>query len=465
VDQQGWLNNFAMTWQIATTIAIVATILSGGHSHAADSNVWEIWRNRSGWAQEDFGYVVLTGLTASLFSFSGYEAGAHMAEETRNASTSSPWGLIATTVTTSLVGLLYILGLLYAVPAEIGLFTTLTAYGGAGGAANAASLYAVATGNRVGLMLTNVLIANLFFAGVSSFTVTSRIGFAMARDGAFPYGPKLAHIWGVTKSPVGSVVLVFATDCLLLLLPLTTIDGAYGPVAFYAVMSICVIGCACVRAHACACMRVHVCRRLRGHARVRVRVRAVRVSARAFPPETHHRVRARAPHALLSRSAARRPDELLHPGAAARRVLRQVVRARRLFARPSGRAHRVRRRPVALRHILLPLLALLRPGGPVQRAQRCVLACARVVVCVGVVSRGAHVCFSHRIASASRRPPWQMNYTIVVVAGVFIFAGAFWLLSARKTFTGPKRVDAAVFKAIAAAAAAAEKAAAAAAPV
>jgi hypothetical protein len=58
-----------------------------------------------------------------------------------------------------------------------------------------------------------------------------------------------------------------------------------------------------------------------------------------------------------------------------------------------------------------------------------------------------------------------MNYTIVVVAGVFVFAGAFWLISARKTFTGPKRVDAAVFKAIAKAAAAAEKAAAAAAPV
>jgi hypothetical protein len=245
-----------VTWQIATTIAIVATILSGGHSHAADSNVWEIWRNRSGWGDKDFGYVVLTGLTASLFSFSGYEAGAHMAEETRNASSSSPWGLVATTVTTSLVGLLYILGLLYSVPAEIGLFTTLTAYGGAGGAANAASLYAVATGNRVGLMLTNVLIANLFFAGVSSFTVTSRIGYAMARDGAFPYGKQLARIWSATKSPVGSVVLVFVTDCLLLLLPLTTIKSDYGPVAFYAVMSICVIGCACG-----SCMRVCVCAR------------------------------------------------------------------------------------------------------------------------------------------------------------------------------------------------------------
>ena len=271
VDQQGWLNNFAVSWQIATTIAIVATILSGDHGHASSHNVWEIWRNRSGWPDRDFGYVVLTGLTASLFSFSGYEAGAHMAEETRNASTSSSWGLVATTVVTSIVGLMYILGLLYSIPPKVGIFTALTMYGGAGGAANAASLYAVATGNRTGLMLTNVLIANLFFAGsacaahplaacawrtlsrvrlciitVSSLTVTTRIAFAMARDGAFPFGKQLAHVWPMTKSPVGAVILVFVTDCLLLLLPLTTmsVEKDYGPIAFYAVTAICVIGCA-----------------------------------------------------------------------------------------------------------------------------------------------------------------------------------------------------------------------------
>jgi amino acid transporter len=35
--------------------------------------------------------------------------------------------------------------------------------------------------------MTALLIVNIFFAGFSSMTVTSRIGFAMARDGAFPF--------------------------------------------------------------------------------------------------------------------------------------------------------------------------------------------------------------------------------------------------------------------------------------
>jgi amino acid transporter len=34
--------------------------------------------------------------------------------------------------------------------------------------------------------LSVILLVNYFFAGFSSLTVTSRIGFAMARDKAFP---------------------------------------------------------------------------------------------------------------------------------------------------------------------------------------------------------------------------------------------------------------------------------------
>lgn len=50
----------------------------------------------------------------SLFSFSGYEGGAHMAEETKNASASAPKGLVLTCIVTAITGLVYIAGLLYA---------------------------------------------------------------------------------------------------------------------------------------------------------------------------------------------------------------------------------------------------------------------------------------------------------------------------------------------------------------
>ena len=79
---------------------------------------------------------------------------------------------------------------------------------------------------------------------VSSLTVTSRIGFALARDGAFPGSQYLRRVNATTKSPVQMVLLVLFIDFLLLLLPLATmnIDNDYGAVAFNAVTSICVIG-------------------------------------------------------------------------------------------------------------------------------------------------------------------------------------------------------------------------------
>ena len=58
-----------------------------------------------------------------------------------------------------MVGFTYILGLLYSIPPSLGEFTALTTYSNA-----AASLFAVAKGNNVGLILTNVLVVNLFFA-------------------------------------------------------------------------------------------------------------------------------------------------------------------------------------------------------------------------------------------------------------------------------------------------------------
>ena len=242
VDAQGWLNNGAMAYQIATTVAIVATVLAkAGQNGDFEPSpfVWENWRNRTGLGDDNSGYVLLVGLAASLYSFSGYEAGAHMAEETRNASRSSALGLVATVVTSAVVGLLYILGCIYSIPRSVGLFTSLTTY-----SSPLSSLFAVVGGNYTGLILTNVIIANLFFAGMSSLTVTTRIAFALARDGAFPGSAVLKKVHVKTQTPVYTVLLVLVVDWLLLLLPLATmsLDSTYGAVAFNAVTSICVIG-------------------------------------------------------------------------------------------------------------------------------------------------------------------------------------------------------------------------------
>ena len=104
------------------------------------------------------------------------------------------------------------------------------------------------------LALTILLIINLYFAGMSSLTVITRIGyewimwiinfcanqwylihssFAMVRDGVFPLSSYLRWIFEPTKT---HAIFVFFIDSLLLLLQLASTT------AFSAILSIATLG-------------------------------------------------------------------------------------------------------------------------------------------------------------------------------------------------------------------------------
>jgi amino acid transporter len=84
--------------------------------------------------------------------------------------------------------------------------------------------------------MTLLLLVNVFCAGFSSMTVTTRIGFAMARDRAFPYSKQLHRVNAITKAPDALIAVTFFLDVLLCLLPLIS------QTAFEAITGIAAIG-------------------------------------------------------------------------------------------------------------------------------------------------------------------------------------------------------------------------------
>lgn len=65
-----------------------------------------------------------------------------------------------------------------------------------------------------------LLLISVYLGGFSHLTVTTRIAFAMSRDGAIPFSK---YIYGVSekmKLPVKSIIFVFFVDGLICLLPL-----------------------------------------------------------------------------------------------------------------------------------------------------------------------------------------------------------------------------------------------------
>ena len=107
-----------------------------------------------------------------------------MSEETKNASESAPKGILFACISTALTGFAFILGLLYASGGNLDGIDEGTSD------STVVNIFNIVFDNEIpgALAMTCLLIIiNLFFAGFSSLTVTSRIGFAMARDGAIPF--------------------------------------------------------------------------------------------------------------------------------------------------------------------------------------------------------------------------------------------------------------------------------------
>lgn len=77
---------------------------------------------------------------------------------------------------------------------------------------------------------------NIFLSGFSSMTVTSRIGYAIARDGGLPFSNYFSHLNPKTNNPDRMVILVFVLSCLMCMLPLIS------STAFNAIAGITTVG-------------------------------------------------------------------------------------------------------------------------------------------------------------------------------------------------------------------------------
>jgi amino acid transporter len=245
IDNLGWLTTLATVVHIGAMLCIVIGILSRAEVLRNGDFVFTDYNNYTGFT--DKSYVGAISLLAALYSFSGYEASAHMAEETHDAAENAPLGIIYTCLMTGLVGLALSLTLLFST-SNIDLVlnyddyfsddynsTSLTRI--SDGTGNAAfNVLLDAGGLMYGRAMCWLVVIVTFFAGMSSVSVTGRITYALARDEGFPGSKYIAYVHPRLKSPVGAILFVFLIDVFLQLLPLGS------SVAFYSITGITVIG-------------------------------------------------------------------------------------------------------------------------------------------------------------------------------------------------------------------------------
>jgi amino acid transporter len=176
-------------------------------------------------------YVLPLGFLLTMYTITGYDASAHLSEETHGASMSSPKGLWRSVFYAAIVGYVVLLALTFAAThTKIVDSSAYPALGIIESALSSAAAKAV------------ILIATIgqIFCGIACVTSASRMSFAFSRDGAIP-GHKLWRRLGANKTPTWSVAFVVVW-AVIITIPAYFPNSAGYPVAFFAVTSVSVIG-------------------------------------------------------------------------------------------------------------------------------------------------------------------------------------------------------------------------------
>ena len=225
------LNDISVWWHLVGVLIIVTVLVLVPKNHNSVSYIFTHFENQTGFSFPLAGaYVLLTGLLMSQYTFTGYDASAHMTEETHNAAVAGPRGIVWSIVISLIAGWVLLIGVTSAiVPANYA--TEAVAAGAAPGV-----IFLDSLGKGWTTFLLLIVVGAQFYCGMSSVTANSRMIYAFSRDGAVPGSQFWHKINPRTRTPTNSIWFA-AVGAFILGLPYL-----WNPTAYAAVVSIAVIG-------------------------------------------------------------------------------------------------------------------------------------------------------------------------------------------------------------------------------
>ncbi|TBR22341.1 amino acid permease [bacterium] len=161
-----------------------------------------------------YAWVFLVGLLQAQWTLTGYDASAHITEETLDPRRNAPWGMFLAVLVSGVFGWAMLLAMTLGIqdlPAAVAapnpfLFVCETAFGAAWGKA-----------------LTWAVLVAMWFCGLGSVTANARMVFAFARDGGLPGSKALARVSPTHRTPAVAVWVSVAVAFLV-----AVYSGAFG---------------------------------------------------------------------------------------------------------------------------------------------------------------------------------------------------------------------------------------------
>src|SRR5207237_10247175 len=110
-----FLNDISVWWHVFGVLIIVGFLLFKPAEHQSFGTVFSKTINNSGFSHGWLWFVLLLGLLQAQYPYTGYDASAHMSEETQNAGRSAARGVIMSIVVSAIFGYILALGVTFAI--------------------------------------------------------------------------------------------------------------------------------------------------------------------------------------------------------------------------------------------------------------------------------------------------------------------------------------------------------------
>jgi amino acid transporter len=188
------------------------------------------WNNNLGFVNLQYGPAVAYPIILAFFfsllqanwTYTGYDASAHVAEETVGARVASAWGLFLSVAVSAVVGFIFLFALSTHLPNLSTLFpttlddTTLPTasqyYFGGGVAVIDILVYNL--GSTLGNLLSAAIAIAMAFCGLSSVASAGRMLFAFSRDDGLPGSGWLKKVSHRYRTPANSLIAMVVVSWL-----------------------------------------------------------------------------------------------------------------------------------------------------------------------------------------------------------------------------------------------------------
>jgi amino acid transporter len=227
-------SSISVFWHVIGVVVIIAILAFAPSHHQSFDFVFTERINNSGFAMSMYWWFILpAGFLLTMYTITGYDASAHVSEETQEAEQAAAKGVWQSVVSSAIIGWFVLLAITFSA-------TDVKAVNAAFGTSLSVFTSADMNQNWAEIVILIAVIGQLF-CGMACVTSSSRTFFAFARDRALP-GSKL---WSRVDAKGVPAMAVIGSSAAAFILALPGLPGKgtiVPPVALIAVTSIGTIG-------------------------------------------------------------------------------------------------------------------------------------------------------------------------------------------------------------------------------